>query len=80
MRPDVFRASPLGASSATSDSAVVIFTPSYSFQNPGRSNYRPWNRDKDYYIAEVRLPITDDTDDREMVLAQFTAINKEVAG
>lgn len=44
---------------------VVIFTPSYSFQNPDGSNNNPWNREKDYYIAEVRLPFTDDTDNRD---------------
>lgn len=44
---------------------VVIFTPNYSFQNPDGSNNNPWNREKDYYIAEVRLPHTDDTDNRD---------------
>lgn len=44
---------------------VVIFTPSYSFQNPDGSNNHPWNREKDFYIAEVRLPHTDDTGNRD---------------
>lgn len=44
---------------------LVIFTPSHLFQNPDGSNNLPWNREKDYSIAEVRLPYTDDTGNRD---------------
>ena len=44
---------------------LVIFTPSHLFSNPDGSNNFPWNREKDYYIAEVRLPHTDETDNRD---------------
>lgn len=44
---------------------VVIFTPGSLFLNPDGSNNHPWNREKDHFIAEVRLPFTDDTDNRD---------------
>lgn len=44
---------------------VVVFTPGHLFLNPDGSNNFPWNREKDYYIGEVRLPYTDDTDNRD---------------
>ena len=43
---------------------VVIFTPSSMISTPEWNNH-PWNREKDFYIAEVRLPYTDDTDNRD---------------
>ncbi len=43
---------------------VVIFTPS-SLTITHEWNDAPWDREKDYYIAEVRLPFTDDTENRD---------------
>ena len=52
---------------------VVIFAPSYQFQNPDGSNNFPWNREKDYYVAKVRLPHSDDTDKSNQSVAYATS-------